>query len=121
MLQSLLDSQGFAGSYDFLYLPVNFDTMTALTHAFVNMTSAEEAVRVQDHFEGFSAWPVPSGAVCQVVWNDKHQGFDDLVDRYRNSPVMHDSIPDEYKPILLSGGVRTEFPPPTQRINAPKH
>merc|ERR1719464_1745907 len=29
-LLDLLDSQGFAGKYDFAYLPVNFDTLVSL-------------------------------------------------------------------------------------------
>jgi len=120
MLLRLLDSQGFAGSYDFVYLPVSFDTMAALTHAFVNMTSVGEAGRLSRHFEGFSSWPLPSAAVCHVVWNDKHQGLSDLVGRYRNTPVMHDSVPDECKPMLIKNGVRAKFPSPTQNIKPPK-
>merc|ERR1712228_1011032 len=36
-LLDFLDGQGFAGRYDFAYLPVSFETRTSLTHAFVNM------------------------------------------------------------------------------------
>jgi len=120
MLLDLLDSRGFAGCYDFAYLPVNFETMTCLSHAFVNMVSPFDAERLREQLEGFSDWALPSDSVCQVVWNDKHQGLAALVERYRNSPVMHPEMPEECKPILLSGGRRMQFPPPTQRVKSPK-
>jgi len=116
----LLDSQGFSGKYDFAYLPVDFDTLTGLNHAFVNMASPEDAEEIRSHFEGFSSWSTPSPAVSHVAWNDKQQGLPALVERYRNSPVMHDSVPDECKPIIIMGGRRAAFPPPTQKIKAPK-
>ena len=28
------------------------------------------------------------------------------VERYKNSPVMHKSVPDEYKPVIFADGVR---------------
>jgi len=120
MLLDLLDSRGFAGCYDFAYLPVNFETMICLSHAFVNMVSPKDAERLREELEGFSDWAFASDNVCQVVWNDKHQGLTALVDRYRNSPVMHPDMPEECKPILLSGGRRIRFPPPTQRVKSPK-
>jgi len=119
-LLNLLDSLGFLGRYDFVYQPVNFETMTCLNHAFVNLVSPADAERLREQLEGFSDWAIPSESVCQVVWNDKHQGLAALVDRYRNSPVMHPDIPEECKPILLSAGRRIQFPPPTQRVKSPK-
>merc|ERR1712137_1004884 len=120
MLFDLLDSRGFAGRYDFAYLPVNFETLTCLSHAFVNMVSPVDAESLREQLDGFSDWATPSDSVCEVVWNDKHQGLAALVDRYRNSPVMHPDVPEECKPILLSGGRRIQFPPPTQRVKSPK-
>lgn len=119
-LLDLLDSQGFAGRYDFAYQPVNFDTLAGLSHAFVNMVSPMGAEQIREYFDGFSAWDVPSDNVCRVVWNDKQQGLGALVERYRNSPVMHDSVPDECKPVIILGGRRKQFPLPTQKIKAPR-
>lgn len=120
-LLHLLDSQGFANRYDFAYLPVNFDTLTGLSHAFVNMVSPADAQRAKAHFEGFSSWGVASNNVCHVVWNDKQQGLLALKERYRNSPVMHDSVPDQFKPIIIVDGKRRSFPPPSQKVKAPKN
>jgi len=115
-----LDAQGFAGRYDFAYLPFSFETMTSLTHAFVNMVGPADADRLRDHLEGFSSWGTPSDSVCSVVWNDKSQGLSELVERYRNSPVMHEGIPEECKPVIFRNGKTVKFPAPTQKIKAPK-
>lgn len=119
-LTDFLDSQGFAGRYDFAYLPVNFDTLSSLSHAFVNMVAPADAERLRKHLEGFREWATPSDCVCQVVWNDKHQGLTALVERYRNSPVMHQSVPEDCKPIILKDGSPLQFPSPTQKIKPPK-
>jgi len=119
-LLHLLDSEGFAGKYDFAYLPVDFDTLTGLNHAFVNLVSPAEAERLREHLEGFSGWAVQSDNVCSVAWNDRQQGLPALVERYRNSPVMHETVPDACKPVIILSGRRAQFPPPTQKIKAPK-
>jgi len=116
----LLDSQGFAGRVNFVYMPVNFGKMVAFNHAFVNLASPSDAQLIHAHFQGFSTWPVPCDKVCEVVWYDKEQGLDALVEKYKNSPVMHESIPDECKPIILIGQVRIPFPPPSENIKPPK-
>jgi len=119
-LLELLDSQGFAGRYDFAYQPVNFDTLSGLSHAFVNMLSPVDAEEIRKSLDGFSEWAVPHENVCRVVWNDKQQGLAALVERYRNSPVMHESVPDSCKPVILLEGERQQFPTPTQKIKAPR-
>lgn len=119
-LLQMLDSEGFAGTYDFAYLPFDFETLASLNHAFVNFSSAADADRCHEHFEGFATWPMLSQNICTVAWNDRQQGLAALVERYRNSPVMHDSVPEDCKPMIILSGARTQFPPPTQKIKAPK-
>ena len=51
--------------------------------------------------DGFCDWCLPSSKVCEVKLSGPHQGFQAHVDRYRNSPVMHRSVPDEYKPMIF--------------------
>lgn len=120
MLINLLNREGFAGQYDFAYLPVAFDTMQGLNHAFINMCNPDSAEVFQDHFNGFKGWPVPSEKVCVAAWHDRQQGLAPLIERYRNSPVMHESVPDECKPLIFQGGRPVEFPAPTQKIKPPK-
>merc|ERR1712224_211658 len=120
MLLDLLDSEGFACGYDFVYIPVDFHTCAGLGYAFVNLVSPEVAQSFWGHFDGFRGWVVPSEKVCVLNWSCPLQGLEAHVERYRNSPVMHHSMPEEYKPVLLSGGQRLTFPLPTRSIKAPK-
>merc|ERR1712167_103523 len=71
-------------------------------------------------FDGFSAWPVVCGKVCRVNWSSPHQGYDEHVQRYRNSPMMHKHVPDACRPVLLENGVRVDFPPPTKSLRPPR-
>lgn len=119
-LISVLDSKGFKGRYDFVYLPFNFDHGANLRHAFVNMVTAADAKSLWKELDGFCSWATPSDSVCGVAWNDKQQGLPALIDRYRNSPVLHEKVPDEYKPRIFSTGEEMAFPPPTQEIKSPK-
>jgi hypothetical protein len=120
MLLDLIDSEGFSQMYDFIYLPVDFKTRASLGYAFVNMANFEVANRFRLTFDGYSNWILPSRKVCGVSWSTPHQGLESHIERYRNSPVMHEGVPDMYKPVLFKDGIRVEFPPPTKKIRAPR-
>jgi len=120
MLVELLNAEGFAGQYDFLYLPMDFQSRASLGYAFINFTSSDAAASFWQTFDGYSNWAIPSRKMSGVSWSGPHQGLVAHIERYRNSPVMSDSTPDEYKPILLEAGVRIPFPAPTRRIRAPR-
>mmetsp|Transcript_111527 Transcript_111527/g.279290 ORF Transcript_111527/g.279290 Transcript_111527/m.279290 type:complete len:407 (+) Transcript_111527:64-1284(+) len=120
MLLDLIDSEGFAGKYDFLYLPIDFRTHAALGYAFINLVTPEDAVEFYNHLSGFSRWSLPSSKVCSAGWSHPHQGLEDHIARYRNSPLMHEAVPDSYRPILFSSGMRVDFPEPTKKIKPPR-
>merc|ERR1719343_356481 len=120
MLVELLQREGFDKAYNFLYLPIDFKTQAALGYAFVDMAHPSLAERFWSVFDGFSNWTVPSRKVCFVTWCEPNQGLRSHIEQYRNSPVMHSSVPDEYKPLLLQDGQRVPFPPPTKAIRAPR-
>jgi hypothetical protein len=109
-----LDAWGFAGQYDFLYLPIDFSKCQNFGYCFVNLTSQEHAQRIIAEFDGIG-WGQPSEGKAVVSWS-LTQGLDSHIERYRNSPVMHESTLDECKPIVLEGGVRVDFPPPTKKV-----
>jgi len=116
----LLDAQGFAGCYELVYLPIDFQTENALGYAFISLSTPDAAERLRNHFEGFTAWPVESGKICSVSWSDL-EGLQAHVDRYRNSNVQHPSVPDKFKPALYKkDGERIEFPAPTKNIRPPR-
>jgi len=128
-LLELLDNQGFKGSYDFVYLPVDFVSMTAFGYCFINLVCPSEALRIWKHFDGFTAWPSHAGAdadphtaplPCAVSWGDPLQGLSAHIERYRNSPVMHKDVPDYVKPMTFARGTTVKFPPPTKRIRPPR-
>lgn len=116
-LRSVLDAQGYARRYDFLYLPFDYRHEANLGYAFVNHTTRRSARHMVEHMEGFR-WRASSQKVCQLSWGEAAQGLKANVERYRNSPVMHEDVPDEFKPV--DWGVRVDFPPPTKRLCAPR-
>jgi hypothetical protein len=120
MLLDLLESKGFASVCNFLYLPIDFKTQAALGYAFVDLADQAVVQRFWKTFDGFSKWTLPSKKVCFVSWCEPHQGWMEHVERYRNSPVMHSSVPDEYKPVLFMNGQRVPFPRPSKAIRAPR-
>jgi len=123
MREGLLDRferSGFAGCFDFLYLPMDFKRDANLGYAFVNLINWQQANRFYEFFQGFNDWGLASQKVCQVCWGQPLQGLEKHVERYRNSPVMHNSVADQHKPILFRDGVRIPFPEPTKRIRAPR-
>lgn len=120
MLLELLDSEGFTACYNFIYLPIDFNSRASFAYAFINFVCSEDAARFRRHFDGFSKWAFPSEKVCQVDWSRPHQGLSAHVERYRNSPVMHESVDDECKPAMFENGMRAAFPPPVKRIKAPR-
>jgi RNA recognition motif-containing protein len=118
-LLEVLDSEGFKDCYDFVYMPVDFVKWSSFGYAFINVASHEEALRMWQHFDGFTAWPShgdAKGRACEVAWSKPLQGLTALVERYRNSPVMHEEMPDDVKPVVFSSGQKVEFPAPTEEI-----
>merc|ERR1711953_948498 len=119
-LSELLNQQGFCASYDLMYLPADLQTELNHGYAFINFTSVDHFERFREHFTNFSDWIVPSDRVCEVSWSDAAQGIDDNIKRYRDSPLMHESVEDRFKPALFEHGQRIPFPEPTKKIKAPR-
>mmetsp|Transcript_70132 Transcript_70132/g.226980 ORF Transcript_70132/g.226980 Transcript_70132/m.226980 type:complete len:409 (+) Transcript_70132:78-1304(+) len=119
-LLELLEDEGFEGTYDFVYMPMDFGSKVCLGYAFVNFASHCDAQRCWEIFDGLSDWGQPNDRACEVTWGEPCQGLEAHVERYRNSPVMHESIPEEWKPAIFKHGARVPFPAPTKSIQAPK-
>lgn len=120
MVVEMLQVHGFAGEFNFVYMPCHFATGRHFGYVFVNMTTTAQALDCMEKFEGFSQWPVPSDKICRTAWADVH-GLEANIRRFQNSAVMHESISDELKPITLDcHGSRTPFPAPTRTIRAPR-
>lgn len=120
MLMDMLNTEGFAAKYDFVYMPIDFVRKASLGYAFVNLISVDVVAEFWRVFDGFKDWAVESQKTCRVSWSEPHQGLEEHVDRYKNSPLMHEDVPDEVRPILLQDGIRIAFPAPTKSLRAPR-
>lgn len=116
-LTKLLDAEGFAGAYDVVHVPVNFQDMAGLSYALVNMTSNAVARQAMEYFQGFQ---ITATHACSVAWSAPNQGLEAHIDRYRNSPMMHQAVSPEYKPALYKNGILMSFPEPTKCLRAPR-
>mmetsp|Transcript_16464 Transcript_16464/g.31063 ORF Transcript_16464/g.31063 Transcript_16464/m.31063 type:complete len:269 (+) Transcript_16464:71-877(+) len=119
MLLDLMEQHGLSGKYDFVYLPCDFNRHANLGYAFVNLVDTESVNHFRKTFDGFTDWGMPTAKVGQVSFSGPHQGLEAHIERYRNSPVLHKSVPDEYKPAIFADGIRQPFPPPTRKIKRP--
>mmetsp|Transcript_59463 Transcript_59463/g.158121 ORF Transcript_59463/g.158121 Transcript_59463/m.158121 type:complete len:149 (-) Transcript_59463:172-618(-) len=107
-LLELLNTCGFEGQYDFVYLPFDYDTACHLGYSFVNLISPWYTVRFFEVFNGFSSWgPHRSHRVCNVCFSSI-QGLSANIARHRNG-AMDDQIPEEYKPVLFRDGLQIPF------------
>jgi len=119
MLLDILRSAGLANHIAFIYLPMNLRSPGNFGYAFVDFGCTQVAEVCKNELQGFSGWSGVSDMALEVVWSET-QGLDSLVQRYRDSPLMHKSLEDELKPALFKNGVRISFPPPTKNIRAPR-
>lgn len=120
LLVELLQNHGYNEQFNLVYMPMDFQNRVGLGYAFINFESTEVAELFCEQFAGFKDWEVDSDRECELRWSDV-QGLEAHFERYRNSPVMHESVPDEYQPAIFNGLERVPFPPPTKLVRAPRH
>lgn len=118
-LVATLKSRGFGEKVDFLYMPFDLETGGALGYAWVNLQTPADAKLMMRSLEGFK-WSVPSEKRCSVGWCHPFQGLQALVEKYRNSPLMHEVVPDYCRPLLFKDGERIPFPLPTKPLKPPR-
>lgn len=111
-----MDNRGFAGLYDFLYLPIDFQTGNTVGYAFINFVDSESTARFRSNYDGLQLSP-DSAKICQVGLA-KAQGKAQNVEQYRNSSVM--AMEDRFRPVMFENGVRVPLPPPTRMLKPVK-
>ncbi|GMI75067.1 terminal EAR1-like 1 [Hibiscus trionum] len=86
-------------SYDFVYLPVDFNNKCNVGYGFVNMTSPEATWRLYKAFH-HQHWEVfNSKKICEVTYA-RVQGLEALKEHFRNSKFP--SEVDHYLPVVFS-------------------
>jgi hypothetical protein len=122
VVQALAD-QGFGADVDFLYCPLDYVSKKGFGYVLLNFASAAAALRFRERFQGLPAsWLSSQNSNClDIVWakGDNRQGLQANLDRYRNSPVMHSIVPDEFKPVAMCRGRRVAFAKATEKLEAP--
>jgi len=108
-LQTILEQHGWTNTYTFVYVPMRNRKSGSSRYAIVNFATHRLAKSAKAHFHGTFI----EARQVAVEWSSSHRGHDALVEKYRNSAVMHD-VPDEHRPAIFSNGSLVQFPSPTQ-------
>lgn len=108
----VLDELGFEGLYDFMYAPADIQDLQSKGYAFVNFLTVEAAEQAVTMLREIGE-QAPT-----VGWSDL-QGLARHIARYRDSPIMHKSVPEEIQPILFKDGARIPFPSPQGQVRRP--
>lgn len=119
-LVDMIAEAGCASLCDFVYLPYDLLSKASVGHAYINLVNSDALATFWQVFDGYQRWVVPSTDVCQLKFNSTFQGHAECVEKFRNSQLMHKSVPEEFKPLLFTGGVPVPFPAPTKMIRAPR-
>ncbi|KAK6922317.1 RNA recognition motif domain [Dillenia turbinata] len=86
-------------SYDFVYLPIDFNNKCNVGYGFVNMTSPEATLRLYKAFH-LQHWEVfNSRKICEVTYA-RLQGLEALKEHFKNSKFPCEK--EEYMPVVFS-------------------
>lgn len=97
MLMNLLDKEGFRGTYNLIYMPVNVQKNVRLGYVFINFKSPHDAEACCQHLQGFKAWDVASENVCSTAMSD---GIQAQVSRSMLCSRKSETSPSLYRPVL---------------------
>lgn len=99
-----LDDQGFAGRYDFVYVPLDFAKSVCFGYAVVNFVEPSIA-----HWATLMPFAI-EGRSIRVDWSTSQQGLQSLIERYRKSFVTSESVKGVCKPLVFVHGSAVPFP-----------
>jgi len=109
-----IHQEGFAGRYDFFYLPVDFQCGRNFGYAFINLMLSEDDPSVVDDFrKAFQNRSMVFGNAtksCSVMPANV-QGQEANAKKYLGSRIMTMSL--NYRPLFLKDGKMMEFPAET--------
>lgn len=99
LMVKMLEDCGFAGKFDFFYLPIDFRNRCGLGYAFVNMLSSSDAADLYKAFHNKRWDECISKKVCQITYA-RVQGRDNLVQHFKASKFPSDDA--QYQPLVYS-------------------
>lgn len=86
------------GTFDWLYLPIDFKNRCNIGYAFVNFVHPRHIVKLSQEFSGKRWRRFNSDKVCDVTYA-RIQGKDELIRHFQKSAVMTEK--EEYRPLLF--------------------
>jgi hypothetical protein len=114
--------QEWKGEFDFVYLPIDFKNRCNVGYAFINFRSIEACEAFVIKFNGVEVHTCLPGLNSRKVTEvtpARVQGFEDNVQRLRNSPVMRElAHHPEWMPLIFDEcGVQLPFPAPERPLD----
>nr|KYP67586.1 Protein terminal ear1 [Cajanus cajan] len=92
-------SDQILSSYDFVYLPIDFNNKCNVGYGFVNMTSPEATLRLYKAFH-LQPWELfNSRKICEVTYA-RVQGLEALKEHFKNSKFPYEM--EQYMPVVFS-------------------
>lgn len=113
--------QDLRGQFDFVYLPIDFKNQCNVGYAFINFRSFEACQSFLQSFNGVEVRKCLPGLNSRKVTEvtpARVQGFEDNVQRLRNSPVMRElAHHPEWMPLIFDeDGTQLTFPDPERLL-----
>lgn len=99
-----IDAAGFAGMYDFFYLPMDVRNNANVGYAFINFFQPQDFDRFRQHFEGYQFKRAGSKKIATVS-PAIVQGLKANVQNLMKKRVTQ----GQYRPLVLRGGRRVDI------------
>jgi len=117
--------QDFKAQFDFLYLPIDFKNQCNVGYAFINFRCMKASRMFVEQYNGVDVCKCLPGLNSKKVTEvtpARVQGFEDNVQRLRNSPVMRELMSHpEWMPLIFDEhGAQLDFPHPEGHCDAIK-
>jgi len=111
MLLQTIDTK-FKGTYDFLYLPIDFKNRCNVGYAFINFILPKTIIACTAEFNGKKWEKFNSEKVCELTYA-RIQGKNSLIEHFQNSSLMCEDT--TCRPIIFHSdgpqiGKEQEFP-----------